>query len=87
MAYEYCIQCEKYPCEIYRKKLLSSHKEDPRYSYRYEITALFPHIRILGIERYIQFQKKRWTCELCGGQIRFYDYQCDKCGAYTMVHT
>lgn len=77
---DYCANCEQFPCKIYNKKLLNTHQDDPRYTYRYELPKSVKKLKTLGVKSYINFQRQRWKCDICGGTIRFYHYKCDKCG-------
>jgi len=85
MGLNYCINCEQFPCKIVSKKLFSSHKDDPRYTYRYEIPDTFARLKNLGVASYLEFQKQRWRCSSCGGTIQFYLYKCNKCGKEHMI--
>lgn len=76
----YCIECDQFPCEKLKKKLIDSHRGDHRFRYRHEIPEVFVKMRELGVEEYHEYQKKRWTCPDCGGRILFYHYECSKCG-------
>jgi hypothetical protein len=77
---DYCAYCEEFPCKIIHKKLLSSHKDDPAFKYRFEIPDNFIKLKEMGLDGYINYQKDRWKCSLCGGLIHFYYYRCSKCG-------
>lgn len=76
----YCMECSEFPCVRVEKKLLQTHPGDPRFQYRHEIPAVSPRLLTLGEEAYLQFQKERWTCKACGGQVVFYHYTCTTCG-------
>lgn len=76
---EFCIDCQDYPCQIVKSKLFTAHVDDPRFRYRFEIPGLFGKLRDMGLDQYIEMQRRRWTCENCGGIIKFYDYRCDTC--------
>lgn len=77
---DYCIDCVEYPCKVYRKKLLTAHRGNPSYRYRYEIPEIFPELNLMGHEAFLKFQQERFRCNHCGGKIRFYHYTCDSCG-------
>jgi len=76
----YCIECDKFPCEKLRKKIIDTHTEDVKYKYRHEIPEIFIKMGQMEIEDYLQYQKKRWACPSCGGIIYFYKYECSECG-------
>jgi hypothetical protein len=82
---DFCIYCHDYPCKIVQKKLFTSHLEDPRYTYRFEIPQVFVNLKILGLDGYYEFQKTRWQCDTCGGTIKFYIYACDKCNKEKLI--
>ncbi|OPY29517.1 MAG: hypothetical protein A4E28_00834 [Methanocella sp. PtaU1.Bin125] len=76
----YCIECGRFPCTIYRKKLLDPHVGEPEFRYRHEIPGIFGKMKEMGPEEYIAWQRRRSTCPYCGGTVRFYHYRCDRCG-------
>lgn len=82
---DYCIDCEKFPCTIIDKKLISSHTYDPRYKYRHEIPNIFSNLKMITVENYLEYQRQRWKCDSCGGRISFYNYTCEKCGLFQVV--
>jgi hypothetical protein len=81
----YCADCDRFPCLIFTKKLLSVHQDDPRFTYRFELPWLVARYKAAGLDDYISFQKPRWKCEACGGTVRFYHYTCDTCGKEKMI--
>ena len=82
---DFCIDCEDFPCKIINKKLLNSHPDDPRYTYRHEVYSVFARLKTMKTREYLNFQKKRWECGACGGTIHFYHYRCDTCGKEQMI--
>lgn len=82
---DYCIDCDEFPCKIINKKLFSTHKDDPRFTYRHEIPEIFAGLKNIDLENYLDFQKQRWICKECGGTIQFYIYKCNKCGREQMI--
>ena len=81
----FCGLCSDFPCELIKKKLLASHPGESRFRYRHEIPRNFEKMKELGLEDYLEFQKKRWTCPFCEGTVRFYRYTCDLCGKKVYV--
>lgn len=77
---DYCCECDKFPCKIHKQKLIDSHKGDPRFNYRHEIPENFNKMKELGISKYLNYQKEKWTCRVCNGEIKFYHYKCVDCG-------
>jgi hypothetical protein len=78
-GHTYCIQCAEFPCKTISKKLLDSHPGEPRFSYRHEITDVFPKLLQLGEAKYHQFQRDRWICPECSGRVVFYHFRCRDC--------
>ncbi|MBD3253475.1 MAG: DUF3795 domain-containing protein [Candidatus Lokiarchaeota archaeon] len=76
---DYCGQCDKYPCDIINKKLICSHEDDPRFRYRHEIPHNFETIERESLDTWLDFQKEKWRCPKCGGQIVFYNLICWQC--------
>jgi hypothetical protein len=81
----FCIECEEFPCEIHKKKLIDSHPEDNKFKYRHEIPDIFIKLRKMGIEEYLKYQNQRWSCSNCDGTVKFYHYKCDKCGKEILI--
>ena len=71
----YCYECERFPCR--RMKQL-----DKRYSTRYQ-TSLFHNlntIRDSGIGEFLNRERERWTCAVCGGTVCIHRGYCFSCG-------
>lgn len=81
---DFCIQCQQFPCEIFSKKLLATHSNNPKYTYRFEIPEVFQNLKVLGIDRFHEYQVQRWKCS-CGGTIKFYDYKCCNCKVEKLI--
>jgi hypothetical protein len=70
----FCFECDRYPCR--RLKAL-----DKRYRTRYRTSLLdnLEFIRRRGLAAFIEKEKVRWRCPVCGGTIcihRDYCYDC-----------
>lgn len=76
----FCSECEQFPCKEVNRKLINSHPNDKKYSYRHEIPENFKLIETLGMEQGLKELDKRWQCPECGGRILFYAYTCSSCG-------
>jgi hypothetical protein len=81
----FCIECDKYPCKIYNKKLLDTHQGDTRFKYRHEIPEIFMQLKNMDTFSILVYQKNRWAYPNCDGTIKFYPYQCDKCGTKSII--
>lgn len=76
----FCSECEEFPCKLITKKLLTAHRGEKKFAYRYEIEGNLQRIQDLGIEEGLKELGERWRCPDCGGQIQFYTYTCFDCG-------
>lgn len=83
---DFCVCCDLFPCKILEKKLHSTHQDDPRYTYRFEIPKVFAKLKSMSLEDYLDFQKKRWQCDVCGGTFQFYVYKCKSCGKEQIIN-
>ncbi len=68
-------KCEKYPCK--RLKDL-----DKRYKTKYRMSMLqnLEDIKKLGIKKFLENQKNRWTCKKCGELLCVHRNFCLNCG-------
>ena len=82
---DFCNECELFPCKAINKKLLDTHHNDPRYTYRHETPNVFVKLKEMGLDSYLEFQKQRWKCDTCGGTIHFYHYECGTCGKKQII--
>jgi hypothetical protein len=80
MFKNFCGECEQFPCDKVNKKLILSHPDEMRFNYRHEIPVNLAKISELGIEDYLEYQKRRWSCPTCGGRVVFHEYSCVDCG-------
>ena len=78
--YCFCIECDQFPCEEHRKKLLNSNAGDPRFKYKHDVIENFQNLTELGIENFLEDQNARWECPSCKGKIHWYYYKCNNCG-------
>ena len=71
---KFCYDCEKYPCR--RLKQL-----DTRYRTKYNMSMLenLQTIKESGLERFMQLEKERWTCPVCGATICVHRNFCLNC--------
>lgn len=82
---DFCGNCLEFPCDKINKKLIDSHPGDCKFKYRHEIPDNLEKLKELGIEKYMDYQKYRWTCPSCDGIVYFYHYKCGKCGKELVV--
>ncbi|MEA2066589.1 MAG: DUF3795 domain-containing protein [Thermotogota bacterium] len=71
---EVCSECNEYPCE----KLQAFKNDDsPHHS------AIFKNLdslKELGIKKWLENQKNRWSCPQYGTSFSWYDRECEECG-------
>jgi hypothetical protein len=68
-------KCEKYPCR--RLKDL-----DKRYRTKYKMSMLenLEYIKKLGVGKFLESQKKKWTCKKCKSLLCVHRDFCLSCG-------
>ncbi len=71
-----CSECEELPC--YRVTNLINMG---RYLHRKEYLPNLKKMREMGIQKWVQYEKERWSCPKCGLPMRWYDTECVGCGA------
>jgi hypothetical protein len=72
---DWCFQCDEYPCEIYKAA-------SERYHLAHHEVAQ-QKIKILkeeGLDEWLKYQEKRWTCPNCGKIFSWYEKTCWNCG-------
>lgn len=72
---DFCYVCADYPCA--RLKAL-----DKRYRAKYatDLKENQQTIKTQGMDLFLEQQKQRWTCPVCGGVISVHRSYCDTCG-------
>jgi len=72
----FCYTCSKYPCK--RLKNL-----DKRYKTKYEMSMLenLQYIKEKGIESFIEKEKERWKCSVCGYILSVHRKACIYCAS------
>lgn len=78
---QFCFECDEFPCKSYRGKLIDSHPGDWRFDYRHNLEEDYVLFSMLGLKEFLQYQKEKWRCSICGGKIHWYHYKCSGCGA------
>lgn len=72
---ESCIECGDYPCQ----ELTAFCDDDaPHHS------AIFHNLDLLqanGLEKWLHWQKMRWSCQECNTPFSWYQKKCSSCGA------
>ena len=72
---DYCYECEQFPCQKLQKI-------DSQYQERYSVNLVenLKRIEEIGVEQWLQEQKRLYTCPECGGEICVHDAECYDCG-------
>jgi hypothetical protein len=70
----FCYDCDKFPCS--RLKQL-----DKRYRTKYSMSMLdnLNFIKANGMEKFLENEQKRWTCDVCGSGISVHRDFCLNC--------
>jgi len=71
----FCYECQDFPCE----KLAHL---DKRYRTRYSMGMIenLTNVKNSGLGKFLEDQKKRWTCPECKGIICVHTGSCQNCG-------
>jgi hypothetical protein len=69
----YCFECEDFPC----RKLIDYSKTRP---HRTLGLKNLKQLIELGIQEWLEQQRKRWTCCHCGKELHWYSEKCPDCG-------
>lgn len=75
--YRFCYECPDYPCEVSRA---CDQRCRAEYASGESPLDNLKKVRELGMERFLQEERERWTCVECGGVIRAQDGICGGCG-------
>ncbi|MBK8944065.1 MAG: DUF3795 domain-containing protein [Ignavibacteriae bacterium] len=72
---KFCYTCAKYPCKRIRNL-------DKRYRTKYGMSMIenLNTIKEIGIKKFIQNEKKKWSCSKCGNIICVHREICLVCG-------
>jgi len=71
---EYCYECSQYPCDF-----LKNFRNDDA-SHHSVIFKNLETIQMMGKNKWLENQKKRWQCDECGEEYTWYDKECQNCG-------
>ena len=70
----YCFACSEYPCKPIKNL-------EKSYNKRYQASLMENSevVRQHGVERFMEMQKRKYTCPKCGGIISIHDSECSEC--------
>jgi len=73
--FEFCCECDNLPCQGLKEL-------DEIYQERYNVNMVdnLKRIEEIGVEKWLQEQKKLYTCPQCAGEICVHDEECYDCG-------
>jgi hypothetical protein len=73
-GYESCAECPEMPCVRLRSFRDDSH---PHHDV---VERNLLRIREIGLEKWLEEQARRWSCEHCGASVAWYQDTCKGCG-------
>jgi hypothetical protein len=71
---EFCFQCNEFPCS---RITAFRNDEHPHHSI---VLKNLRTIQQQGVQKWLDEQKKRWSCPACDERFCWYDKTCNKCG-------
>lgn len=72
---DYCFQCDEFPCG----DLLSFRNDQA--SHHSVVLQNSKRMLDIGVDRWLEEQRVRWSCPSCGASFSWYDTACKSCGA------
>ena len=77
-GYAFCDECPDYPCEDMMER-------ETRYATAYPLKESpmenLREIRAMGMEAFLEKERKAWSCGKCGGPVCVHTGLCRDCGA------
>jgi hypothetical protein len=70
----YCFECSEFPCSR-----LTSFRHD-EHAHHSVVLQNQEAIRSQGADRWLEQQRQRWSCPVCGARFSWYDMECAACG-------
>jgi hypothetical protein len=71
---EFCFECSQFPCD----RLISFNRD--KYPHHHFVLRNLYEIQQIGKEKWMNRQKKRWTCMNCDTPFEWYSEHCTSCG-------
>jgi len=71
---EFCFECSDFPCELMKRI-------EKTYTQRYGLSLIgsLNYIKEKGMDAFLEDEKERWTCPICGGIICVHTKRCYNC--------
>lgn len=73
---EHCMDCSEYPCSIH----LEYKKGEKVLPHSTDKQGNLESIRMLGADKWLDEQQKRWKCPDCEREFSWYATRCENCG-------
>jgi hypothetical protein len=72
---KFCFTCDNFPCKNLKHL-------DKRYRTKYHMSMIenLENIKKNGIRKFVESEKTRWSCSVCGGTICVHKGFCSSCG-------
>lgn len=70
---DFCCHCDNFPC-----KELNEFMHD-KWPHHWTMEPNMKYIKKYGVEKWLQFQIKEWSCNNCNSEIKWYQKKC-RCG-------
>lgn len=70
----YCYECGEFPCARIRNLEKSYNKR-----YNASLVENSRFVRQEGLSAFLERQKEKYTCPVCGGIISIHDFECSEC--------
>ena len=71
---ESCAFCPEFPCAM-----ITNFQTD-EWAHHIVVLDNLKRIKAIGIEAWLEEQKKYWTCKQCGNRTHWYQTECQNCG-------
>ena len=75
--YRFCDECPDYPCEAIWEK---ENRYQEKYALKESPIQNLKEIREVGMQTFLQRQKQRFACPVCGDIISVHTGKCRSCG-------
>lgn len=74
-TFKYCGRCSEFPCKLIKKQDKNNRKR-----YNYSSLESAKRIKNTGINKMINKDMEKWTCNKCNGIIAIQTKECSECG-------
>jgi len=72
---DFCCFCRDYPCMEFHEFM------NDKWPHHWTIKPNLEYIKKKGVKKWIEAQKKEWSCHSCGAEIKWYQKMCS-CGQH-----